>query len=206
MSIPKIRIGLPCYKQRLITRACLESVSTLQRTEGFNVELVKAEGTDIGHLRNIAINGNGSNKKYQTFDFDYYLSLDSDIGFTPRHLRRLLDLDRDIVACPYEMRKDNTEHFVGGYWGQWAGFSPHENWLSVQDRGLRKVDWIGAGFVLIKSKVLETMIYPWYRHMDIDMGDEFEETSEDLGFCLWASKFGYETWVDCDHPVKHIQG
>ena len=172
---------------------------------------IKNVSADIPVNRNrcVAYNRHITDKiltaKHQTeFDFDYFLSLDTDIEWAYEDVEKLLAHDKDIVAGVYQ-RKDDSSLYHAAYWGLTEGTI--QQYLEAQSSGLMEVDYVPGGFTLIKRNVFEILQYPWFHSEKIDYRigavDCAEASSGDVGFCLYARRMGFKIYADCDCEVKH---
>jgi hypothetical protein len=188
--------------------ASLRNFKTFGGFEGLDVSIVTARGSAIAYNRNIGIIGDNPPRVKQAFDFDYYLSADADIAFTTGDVLSLMERGADIVGGAYRSRADG-EKLVAGYFDA-RGIIPPENFLSANIvSGLVRVDWIGAGFTLVRRRVLEAMEFPYYaesviRYRDGDGAECGFWAGEDIGFCIGAAKAGFEIYCDCDTAVEHL--
>lgn len=180
-----------------------------KKRDGYS--FIKTVSADIANNRNlcIAYNKNVPNKilseKYQDqFDFDYFLSLDSDIKWTFNDVRQLVKHDLPIVSGAYE-RKDNKNVLHAGWWKK-PGVIGKD--MIAKDAGLQPIDWCGGGFLLIKKEVFEKMACPWFHSRIIEYYKDgvlcAESTSADIGFCLVLQEHGYKLHIDTCCKVQHI--
>lgn len=116
-------------------------------------------------------------------EFQWILFLDSDMMPDPATALRLLDHRVDMVGALCYMR---------GY-----PFSPCCNPMFEPPTGLREVDWVGTGSLLVRRHVMETIKYPWFEHT-------LPGTGEDILFCHKARKAGFKVHVDLDLVVGHM--
>jgi hypothetical protein len=185
--------------------ATRQSLDALRAADDMCVSELTVRGSLIAEARNYGVNEGRSDAVAQGgFEFDYYLSVDADIAFTVDDVRRLIARDKDIVGAAY-LRRGGTGEIVAGTCDADAG---QICFLSDEVNGLRKVDWIGAGFTLIKRRVFEATPYPWYRETGINYNRDGEPSvlvvGEDIGFCLNAARVGFEVFCDCDCRVEHL--
>lgn len=131
--------------------------------------------------------------------YDYFLFVDSDIGFTLENVEKLLAHDKDIVCSPYLCHDDKGVYQAGmfSYPGVISGK------CGVETKGLHRVDYCGAGFMLVKAKVFSATKYPWFRHSIVEMNGLASEVGEDLGFCMNVKQSGFDVWCDFNNPVYH---
>ncbi|MCL2689488.1 MAG: hypothetical protein FWE57_06540 [Chitinispirillia bacterium] len=207
--IPRIRVCVPYPNHGSISPETQKSLGLLKQCSDIFVEIMEIQGSSISFIRNVGVNRGASERVKQSgFDYDYYLSVDADISFTPEHLLQLIKRDLDVVGAAYQYRKQ-TDLLVAGYFANSEGVVRVEEFLPIDTLGLKEVDWIGAGFTLIKKRVLETMDYPWYREQIVEFNDAKGEKSavwvgEDVGLCLGARKKGFKIYCDCDCHVRHL--
>ena len=204
----KIRVGLPSYDGVLLP-GTTDTVNRLIACGKWDVDFKKVSGTYVCKARNAAVTLELSHKKRQTYDWDYFLSMDADMAFSPENVQRLIDLDLDIVSMGYQGRIGQlTDRIVAGHWnppGDIPGLSNIEYWFPAWDTGLKEADWCGMGACLIKKKVFEAMEHPYYRHIVVDRGDCASEITEDMSFCILAKRAGFQTWVDLNNRAVHLQ-
>jgi hypothetical protein len=136
---------------------------------------------------------------------DFMLCLDSDLGFDPRAVLRLIMANKDFSGGVYPGRD-----------GKGFNFRPvvdtEGKIESCKDTGLLKMQYIPAGFMLIKRSMIEKMRndYPelWYSPKDPRSGKESafcffntelydgEFWGEDYVFCRRARQSGFDIWID----------
>ncbi|MDR0307130.1 MAG: hypothetical protein LBI42_09880 [Chitinispirillales bacterium] len=209
-QIPRIRVCVPFPNHGSISPETQRSLELLKQSKDFYIELIEVQGSSISFIRNIGVNRSASEKvKQGGFEYDYYLSLDSDIAFTPEHLSLLLKRGLDIVGAAYQYRAQTDLLVAGHFDDHGEGVVKVNKFLTIDSMGIKEVDWIGAGFTLIKKEVLEAMDYPWYRELIVEYDDGSGEKSavwvgEDVGFCVGARKKGFKIYCDCDCHVRHL--
>lgn len=127
---------------------------------------------------------------------DYVLFIDDDMTFGPDLAIRLMAHDKDIVSAWAYQR--GAPHDPVCY--EWAGDEAtggHVPMRNAADTGLRKVDAVGFGAVLIKTSVLKKMKRPWFG---------FKRFGEDIGFCHAAREAGFGVYCDTDLEIGHLGG
>ena len=153
--------------------------------------------------------------------FDHLFFLDSDIGFQPESVLKLLQYNMDIVSATYPMKIYPTRYPV-------TIKQPEER------RGdLIKINGDGMGFVMIHRRVFQDIAkqYPGLRYMPCDKSSDTPSTdaekansfhffaelknddgymSEDKAFFRRAENVGYDVWMDTTiqltHTGYHIYG
>jgi len=206
---PVVRVGVPYPNNGSILPECKESLKSLLNCSSFDCKdnIYEVQGASISVLRNQVVTM-GSNRVYQrNLPFDYYLCVDSDIEFTAEDVQKLIDCDVDIVSGAYKSRKNPVKAVAGNFTGV-HGLIGDEDLVLWSESGLKEVDWVGAGFLLIKKQVLERMKYPYFR----ELITEYDSGSipcavwcgEDVGFCIAAKEAGFKIYVDMGVKVNHL--
>lgn len=117
---------------------------------------------------------------------EYILWVDSDMTFQYDSLARLVDSGKDIIGCQALMRcpphASNTYDF--------------EQKQVIYPENIQEVKYIGTGFLLVRTKVFETIGKPYFKTTYND-GDW---QGEDLNFCDRARAAGFKIW--CHGPLS----
>lgn len=104
-------------------------------------------------------------------NYDYFLFIDSDIEFTPETIIKLINADKDVIACPYPLktidwnkvykRKENKPNMSAdemskqGY--TWPVKLEGKNTIEIK-QGVAEVSHAPTGCMLIKKHVFEKMM------------------------------------------------
>ena len=161
----------------------------------------------------VRINTTGSllvaerNRLTQAFwesDCTHMLCIDSDLGWPADAVKALIDHDEEFVAGVYPSRKEESFLF--------RPFANEDNSLIVSPKKLIKMQYIPAGFMLIKRSAIEKMrnhfpeLYfePKHPESNASKGYCFFDTEvfegefwgEDYVFCRRARQAGVDIWVD----------
>lgn len=131
-------------------------------------------------------------------DFTHLFFMDSDMTFPENTLSRLLAYDKDIVGGLYCMKLPPfaTTAFV----------KPNgkiQNYVPKPGEGLKEVDAIGTGCLLIKREVFEKMTWPYFWYEEDPPGSE-QMMTEDSYFCIKARELGYKVWCDSSVLCGHV--
>lgn len=207
---PIIRVGVPYPNNSGVMKKCRESLQRLADSDLFDTKdnIFEIQGASISVLRNNAVT-KGDSKVHQTnLPFDYYLCIDSDIEFQVEDVKKLIDRDKDIISGAYRYRHNHSAAVAGHFKPGLKGLCENDDFICMCKSGLHKVDFVGAGFLLIKKKVLEGVEYPWFMEQviqrDRDGVPHAYWTGEDIGFCVKAVDAGFEIWADMDVKVNHM--
>ena len=158
-------------------------------------------------------------KPFDGVDFDYWISIDSDVIFTPQ---QVLDLIESLGVHPvvsgmyrmsnltqYAIVKDwNTEFF--GKKGTFEFITPEfvDDWKKETGLKYLTVNYAGMGFFGVRSEVLKRMTYPYFngelQEIITDEGKILRDIcSEDVYFCKNIVKAGFSIVVNTDLRVGH---
>ena len=160
-------------------------------------------------------------KPFDNSDFDYWITIDSDIIFSPDQIKSLIDsLEvHPVVAGMYRMSnltnyaivKDwDTEYFSKK--GVFEFLTPEyvENWTKETSLKYMTVNYTGLGFFGMRSEVLKKMTYPYFnaelQEITTDDGKLLRDMcSEDVAFCKNIQKAGYQIVIDTSCRVGHAK-
>jgi hypothetical protein len=196
----KLMIVTPAYDGKLNAQYCVALMQTAVTLKENHIPF------------EININTSGSllvaerNKLTETFmrsDCTHMLCIDADLGWPPAALIAMILADKEFVAGVYPSRGDKVFTFRPKL---------NENKSIVQIGNLLGMEYIPAGFMLIKRSVIEKMrekfpeLYyePIAEQMKFAKGFCFFDTEvwngefwgEDYVFCRRAREAGVDIWVD----------
>tara|TARA_B100001093_G_scaffold343290_1_gene328044 strand:+ start:11021 stop:11674 length:654 start_codon:yes stop_codon:yes gene_type:complete len=148
-------------------------------------------------------------------DHEYLLFLDSDIGFNPEDVLKLINHKVDIVTGAYPMKTIPIRYCV--------------NIIQPEQRNgdLVKIQGNGMGFTLIHRNVFVKMAqnFPDLKYIPDKLDSNYEPTqaeidnsyhffmehkkddgflSEDKSFFFRANMIGYDIWLDTTIKLQHI--
>jgi len=212
MTKPRIRAIVPYAHESVIPRRVRESLSRLKKCDEIEVEILEACGASISVNRNQSITKKDTRIRQELNDFDYAMQIDSDIEFQVDDVLRLLKRAKDepcsIISGFYQFRADQNLGVAGSFKNNYPGHFANEDFLKWNETGLKIVDWVGAGFLLINKEVLEFMDFPWFVEGYVEYRQDGVGHSawygEDVGFCIAAKRANYKIFVDCDVKVNHL--
>lgn len=208
-----ILIAMPCYGGNVSEQTAMSLyrlAKIFQKQEIKNGLLTIANGSLITQTRSEIANFFINNTNY-----DYLFFLDSDIGFDPNFVIRLMNHKKDIV-CGYYPKKIIPKQY------SFVISQPEK-----KCGNLIKIDGNGLGFTLINRKVFldiskkypDLKYFPDKRNSDhkisekeynnsyhyfLEQKKESSFLSEDMSFFYRASSVGYECWMDMSIELKHI--
>lgn len=142
--------------------------------------------------------------------YDYMVWIDSDMGFEPDDVMRLVESGKDIISAVCPMGP--TNRCPAGSYGLDDNGVPVCRYLNIKvldtvpKDELIEVQYAGFGFIVVKYGVFEAMDYPWFRSITWTYERRKSDPSEDLGFCLRAGMKGFKVflhpWVRVSHTKE----
>lgn len=204
-------IAMPCYGGLVSEKTCssmfkLGKVLSRQQIDHGLLTLANSSLISQGRskIANFFINNT---------EFEYLLFIDSDISFDTKHVIRLLNRNKDIVAGSYPMKTIPLKY-------NYAKSSPE-----IKDGDLVKIDSIGMGFVLVRRKVFLDISYSYpdlkyipdtvsapvpekefqnSYHYFAEMKYNTNFLPEDISFFHRARSVGYDVWLDTTIDLEHV--
>lgn len=153
-------------------------------------------GTGLILARNAAV------EVFLRSDADWLWTLDTDIGFEPDSLDRLLaHPNYSIISGFYKTTCETGPLYLDGSTG-WkelplalqeaddGRFRPYDKY-----EGAMEVDAVGAGCLLVHRGVFQVLDSGWY--------DTVRGLGEDISFCVKARYAGYKILCDTDVKLSH---
>jgi hypothetical protein len=158
-------------------------------------------------------------KPFNDMPFDVYVTLDSDIVFSPEQLTELIDsteihpvvsglyrmADLQHVACVKEW---DTDYFVQHGTFQFMTVEDVKAWKEETKQKFMEVSYNGMGFFACRKEVLDAMQYPYFyaelQEIVTPDGKILKDMcSEDVAFCKNIQKAGFSVFVNSDLIVGH---
>ena len=145
------------------------------------------------------------------YDYDLFITIDSDIFFTYDHIKKLIDASKKypVVSGVYKMedlkhyacvKEWNTDFYLKNGTFEFMTDAPTEQYV--------KVAYTGLGFFACRKGVIESLEYPYFNHPLIEIKTEDgkilrDMCSEDVAFCKNIIQAGYDIVVDTELRVGH---
>jgi hypothetical protein len=137
----------------------------------------------------------------------HLLFMDADMDPPMNGLLKLMECDADIAAGLFTSRGVEAEPVLRRLVDDRLEKIPvselPQDMEGLDAADLIEVDATGMAFTLIKRRVFETLLDPWFE-FDTMPGNEPYEYGEDVTFCLRARKAGFKVVVRPDCVVGHI--
>lgn len=187
----RILIGIPTAKY--VETDTFKSLYDLEVPEGYETDIQFFYGYTIDQVRNLIAEWS---KQY-----DYLLSVDSDIVLPKDALVKMLAHDVDMISGVYMQRlpdKQVLEIYKPNDQGGMMNVLAEE----LSPPGLYEVTGCGFGAVLIKSDVIRNMEYPHFQY--ISALSHAHTYSEDVYFCQKALSTGARIFADSSIVCEHI--
>ena len=138
-------------------------------------------------------------EKAKEIKSDYVLWLDSDMMFPSTTAVRLIEHNKDIVACNY-MKRTKPSKTVAytdlTNWDSWVPLEPFDE--------LIKVEGVGMGCMLMKTKVFEDLIKPYFEFTYVEETQDW--FGEDFNLLTKLRNKGYDVFIDpmLSVDIKHV--
>lgn len=138
---------------------------------------------------------------------DYLFFLDADVFVPPNILVALIERNVDIISGPYH-QKTAPFHPVAYKENSDGTYSKEK----ILEKKLFEVDAVGAGCLLIKTKILKEIGYPWFsRILPNEQSEHSKELKferkkglgEDMYFCKKAKLKGLKIFYD--NTIEGVQ-
>jgi hypothetical protein len=173
------------------------------RHASFYDELTQVERPDhtvVSHAVGLYVNENRHQLAEHAIALgaDWIWYVDDDHCFRPDTLTRLLAHDVDIVSGLYVRRV--APFLPVFYEHEDADGEVLKHCFTSHDRGLKPVLAVGAGCLLVKTHVHQTLGAPYWRVNQTATGDM---VGEDIDFCRRARQAGFTVWCDMEAPIGH---
>jgi hypothetical protein len=198
----KVFIATPAFDGRVHVQYAIALADTcsLLRSQGIDVQInMNSSGSLLVAERNRL------NKQFLASDCTHMLCIDSDLGWPPVAVKAMLDHDVDFVAGLYPARGETTFLFRPVY-------SEDKAIVKHESKNLLKMNYVPAGFMLMKRIVLERMT-AHFSHLYFEPKSpthknengtclfnteiiDGEFWGEDYIFCKRARESSFELWVD----------
>lgn len=231
MSKPLVVIATPCFGG-MLTQLYMLSVTRLMSSVGGQIDL---QLMLLGHDALITRSRATLVAKFlDNSDASHLMFIDSDIGFEPEQFARLFRLDKEMSAAMYPIKEFDWNRFANRQASGESALTAGLNFVGTLCAGEEfKLDgdfatarYAGAGFLLIKRCVLESLIqaHPELRYQAIHAQDAnapgknnlyalFDPLidpesgvylSEDYAFCKRWRDLGGEIWLDLKSRIQHV--
>lgn len=206
----KILICLPAYStvHEDTVKGIEECLHYHQNDDTLDFDVSMSQAADLTSVRNFLLNEEMSFKEHQDPipGYDYFLLVDSDIGFHVTDVLRLLRVDVPI-CCGAVPDRLFPEKIIAGHFKKMPdgtkipGITGDS--LTKKTKGIFFADWAGACFMLIHRAALRQIPYPWFHQGILEYGEDRFVAAEDMGFAVQCKKGKIPIVVDTEMTLKH---
>ena len=156
-------------------------------------------------------------------DCTHFFFIDSDIGFDPEAVYRLLEKDEEVVLTPYAVKG-----FGQNFALQFIVHFPDRENVKIGKDGFVEITAGPTGFMMIKREAFEKLIkaYPdkktvnkqlvgnkveimdtdWYTFFETGIDPENGYLGEDICFCKLWTNIGGKIYADAMSELTHFGG
>lgn len=213
----KVFMFVPAFGHRITatTFLCTHALQQTLLSKQIGGSISTLSFPDIAELRSMAMT-----IWYDTMpDVDYFLQIDSDMGFPPEMILDMIMFDEPLVGAIYPQRRLPVS---------WAGSGTGQP-ESERRGNFMHVEGVGMGVTLIRRDLVTKMVQEMPELIDtrIDLHPAcgimkgagtnriiraFEKldlperglVSEDLSFCIRAGRLGYKCWAAIGYKISHV--
>ena len=146
-----------------------------------------------------------------TLNYDVWLTIDSDIIFTPEQVIQLIEDTKKYPVVSGLYRMQDRIHFATVQEWDVEYFKRYGSFEFMRDLPADKyvpVAYSGMGFFACRKGVIEKLKYPYFSYplveIEAEDGKILRDTcSEDVSFCKNLTDAGFEIMVNTDLHVGH---
>jgi hypothetical protein len=146
-----------------------------------------------------------------TLNYDVWLTIDSDIIFTPEQVIQLIEDTKKYPVVSGLYRMQDRIHFATVQEWDVEYFKKYGSFEFMRDLPADKyipVAYSGMGFFACRRGVIEKLKYPYFSYplveIEAEDGKILRDTcSEDVSFCKNLTDAGFEIMVNTDLHVGH---
>lgn len=201
-KLPKVLIGVP--SRGVLPHAFVENMNAALIGNG------KLYEGEFAHAK-FHIPDDARNTFVQTAidnNCDYLFFMDTDMTFPPGTLalmiRHMATIKEDIPPILGGVYCNRGSDFR---WHVYEWVEAKEAWKSMVfplNDGLKKVDAIGTGCMLIDMNVFKILEWPWFEYEYRMFNGERDRLSEDMVFCKKCQKAGIPIYADTEIKCGHF--
>lgn len=160
-------------------------------------------------------------KPFDGIDFDIWVTIDSDIVFSPTNFIDLVESlteERPVVAALYKMadikhyavvKNWNVDYFAENGTFEFLTDDNLKKWKEENEKdSFMRVAYTGMGFMAVSKNVLYNMTYPYFNgdlHEIKGKDGKYirDLMSEDVCFCKNINKIGHDIYINTNIRVGH---
>ena len=205
--------------------AWTNTLSALLGSGKYNIIIAPATGSYVSFVRmrtlGLDVRRGITQKPFDGEHYDVWITIDSDIIFTPECLISLIESTEKhpVVSGMYRMadlvnfaavKNWDTEFFQKNGTFEFLTEEAIGNWKKETDLRYMPVHYTGMGFFACRKEVLDKLTYPYFNgnleEIVTDDGKVLRDlSSEDVYFCKNILAAGYEIVLDTNLRVGHLK-
>ena len=141
-------------------------------------------------------------------DYDVWVTIDSDIRFTPEQMIELIEDTNKYPVVSGLYRMEDLKHYAcvkewdTKYFKTNGSFEFMKSDEDIKDKYI-SVAYNGMGFFACRKGVIEKLKYPYFSYPLIEIDGLRETCSEDVSFCKNLTDAGFEIIVNTSLRVGH---
>jgi hypothetical protein len=220
----KVVVGLPGsgFSSKFLM-AWTHTMYSIWQTNKYDVTICPGESSFVSFARmktlGLDVLRGSEQKPFDDMPYDVYVTIDSDIVFTPDQFVRLIeDTEQHSVVAGYYMMDDQRHFAVVKDWdheffvkhGCFQFLTPADvdAWRKEKQVKFMPVSYTGMGFMAIRKEALNSIRYPYFyrklERIELSNGTNLVDmSSEDVSFCKNLQKAGFSVYLDTELRVGH---
>jgi len=141
-------------------------------------------------------------------DYDVWVTIDSDIRFTPEQIIELIEDTNKYPVVSGLYRMEDLKHYAcvkewdTKYFKTNGSFEFMKSDEDIKDKYI-SVAYNGMGFFACRKGVIEKLKYPYFSYPLIEIDGLRDTCSEDVSFCKNLTDAGFEIIVNTSLRVGH---
>ena len=208
---PTIFIAMPCYDSvKINTMLSIFQLIQFLGKGGIEVGINTIKTPLVHQGRNYLTSA------FLATTYTHLLFIDSDVGFGPEAVLRMIMAKKDITCTPYRVKNENTEQHI-----YTVEFKDPNN-ITVLPGGLVEIEAGPTGLMLIKREVFEKIIKNrpdlkiknkvkpdsdkshefYYNFFDFSFKDGYA-MGEDVSFCKLARENDFKLYANIESSTTH---
>lgn len=220
----KVIIGLPGsnFSSKFLM-SWTQTMYTLWSMGKYDITVCPGESSFVSFARmktmGLDVLRGSEQKPFNDIPYDVWVTIDSDIVFTPEQLIRLIeDTEQHSVVAGYYMMDDQRHFAAVQEWdhnffvkhGSFQFLTPEaiQNWKETKKVKFMPISYVGMGFFAARKEALNSLKYPFFykklERIDLSNGKSLVDMcGEDVAFCKNLQKAGFSVYLDTNLRVGH---
>lgn len=221
----RVMLGLPGREfSAQFVAALVQTLFTVWQSKKYDIVLSLGYSSFVSFSRmktlGLDVKKGPNQKPFEGQEYDVFVTIDSDIVFTPQQFIDLVDHTEKypVVSGLYKMAnitnfacvKDwDEEHFRDNGCFHFLTNDDITKWKETTNERFMEVSYNGMGFFAIRKEVFDKLQYPYFWAPLQEIHDKAgnvvmrDMCSEDVAFCKNLRDAGYNVWVDTTMVVGH---